>query len=454
MDFKDIDIFNTPLFKRQRERAFRKFNVDIYNFIKDSTQSIDFSTFENTVLTSKQLRILQDIQQNKYKKIILSGGIGSGKTFLACYLFIKSLIQHKHLYTEDTNNFIVGDCMDSIKLNTLSQISKICKLLKIDYVPKKPNNIECKIDGMSVSVYGGRDSDAFSKIRGTNTSLIYVNEATLINKEALFEVLRRLRHAQETAIFDTNPDHPEHYFKKECVDNTKEFKTYNFTIYDNPHLSLSYIESQENIYARHPETRQRMLMGEWVSATECIFSHIKRADWFNFVQPIMYIDPAFSVGDKSDNTAFCIMEKVDDLYYCHIEQYKEPVYNTLSKIQEAISTLGVVVVYVEDRDSIKGHGYLTKLLVQMSMQIETTFSIVPVRPISKKHLRINTLILPIHNEKIILLSQSTPSVFADIHTYKNDNKVNDDALDAMSACYLFLNNNIKKTEYFTIGNML
>ncbi|AHH09966.1 Putative terminase-like family protein, partial (plasmid) [Borrelia parkeri SLO] len=36
--------------------------------------------------------------------------------------------------------------------------------------------------------------------------LIYVNEATTLNKETLIECLKRLRVGMKTIIFDTNPD--------------------------------------------------------------------------------------------------------------------------------------------------------------------------------------------------------------------------------------------------------
>ncbi|WP_422850501.1 terminase large subunit domain-containing protein, partial [Borreliella afzelii] len=72
------------------------------------------------------------------------------------------------------------------------------------------------------------------------------------------EVLKRLRCGQETIIFDTNPDHPEHYFKIDYIDNVATFKTYNFTTYDNVLLSKGFIETQEKLYKDIPTYKARV----------------------------------------------------------------------------------------------------------------------------------------------------------------------------------------------------
>ncbi|WP_425535735.1 terminase large subunit domain-containing protein [Borrelia miyamotoi] len=59
------------------------------------------------------------------------GGIASGKTFLSCYLFLKILLANRHLYKQDTNNFIWGDSQNSLELNVLGQFDKIASMLYI-----------------------------------------------------------------------------------------------------------------------------------------------------------------------------------------------------------------------------------------------------------------------------------------------------------------------------------
>nr|WP_246990127.1 terminase family protein [Borrelia parkeri] len=79
-------------------------------------------------------------------------------------------------------------------------------MLKISFRPKFSNTSYFKIDSLKVSLYGGDKASDFERFRGVYSALIYVNEATTLNKETLIECLKRLRVGMKTIIFDTNPD--------------------------------------------------------------------------------------------------------------------------------------------------------------------------------------------------------------------------------------------------------
>ncbi|MCD2384012.1 terminase family protein, partial [Borreliella burgdorferi] len=136
-------------------------------------------------LTLKQKNVIKSIKKNNEKKIILSGGIASGKTYLACYLFLKSLIKNKKLYSSDTNNFIIGNSQRSVEVNVLGQFEKLCKLLKIPYIPRHTNNSYILIDSLRINLYGGDKASDFERFRGSNSALIFVNEATTLHKQTL-----------------------------------------------------------------------------------------------------------------------------------------------------------------------------------------------------------------------------------------------------------------------------
>lgn len=425
----------------------------ILNMKKKS--KIEFAEFEKKYLSPKQYDVLRDIESNKHSKIIFNGAIGSGKTFLACYFLIKSLITNKKLYSKDTNNFIVGNSIDSITTNTLKQIEKICDLLGIEFVDKKSNNTFCIIDGLILKIYGGKNRDAFYKIRGANTALAYVNEATLMHKETLVEVLRRLRVGQQTVIFDTNPEHPQHYFKVDYVDNQETYKTYNFTIYDNPHLGRDFIATQESIYKDYPECRARFLFGEWTVGDESLFSKMKTVDSYEFKNSICYIDPAFSVG--CDNTAVCILEEHKGCFYSFIYQDKKPLSDltVLTIISKMIKAFYVRTVYIEDRDSIKVTGNVSKEIVKLRSNMSGLFSIRSLKPKSNKYARIMSLLVPISTNQLKVLSQSSKTALSDIYVYRGDGKTNDDALDAMAGAYILqTNKQIMIRSHFVLGRVL
>ncbi|AHH07050.1 Putative terminase-like family protein, partial (plasmid) [Borrelia crocidurae DOU] len=101
-----MDIYSSSIFKSLQREYKREFGIDIASFMKPKSVVVDFKSFEKKILNKKQRKVLNDIEKNNQNKVILSGGIASGKTFLACYLFLKTLLKNRHLYRKDTNNFI------------------------------------------------------------------------------------------------------------------------------------------------------------------------------------------------------------------------------------------------------------------------------------------------------------------------------------------------------------
>ncbi|UGQ17963.1 PBSX family phage terminase large subunit [Borrelia sp. RT1S] len=430
---------NSLVFVNIQKKFKQKFNIDVTKFLKSKVDEVDFNLFEEKYLTAKQKAVLNDINQNFFSKLIFSGGISSGKTFLASYLLIKFLIQNKNLYKRDINNFIVGNSIGLLITNTLRQIEKICELLNVEYVLKTSRTVSCSIAGITLNVYGGKNSDAFSKIRGGNSGLVYVNEATLLHKETLLEVMKRLRVEPAIIIFDTNPDHPAHFFKTDYVDKVDVYKTYNFSIYDNPLNTGSFVETQEMIYKNLTAYKARVLLGEWTVSTDTCFNEVILNEDYIFKSPIMYVDPAFSIG--KDNTAICVLEKVGCKYYAYVYQDKKPI--TDSSVLNAISVLAqsfnVNTLYIEDRDNTCGYGFLTKIMISIRNDMDHYFKIAAIKPTSNKFARICTLIPLFNAGRIEFLQITDRSVIDDIYSYRGDLRSRDDCLDALSASYLLLN---------------
>ncbi|PRR37755.1 terminase large subunit domain-containing protein, partial [Borreliella burgdorferi] len=166
-----MNLYQTKLFTTLQKEYKNKYGVDISQFVKLTNSSINFDKFEEKQLTLKQKNVIKSIQKNNEKKIILSGGIASGKTYLACYLFLKSLIENKKLYSSDTNNFIIGNSQRSVEVNVLGQFEKLCKLLKIPYIPRHTNNSYILIDSLRINLYGGDKASDFERFRGSNSAL-------------------------------------------------------------------------------------------------------------------------------------------------------------------------------------------------------------------------------------------------------------------------------------------
>ncbi|WP_210360495.1 terminase large subunit domain-containing protein, partial [Borreliella garinii] len=178
-----MNLYQTKLFKTFQKQYKNQFGVDISQFVKSTNYLINFDQFEEKHLILKQKNVIKSIQKNNEKKIIFSGGIASGKTYLACYLFIKSLLTNKKLYFSDTNNFIIGNSQRSIEVNVLGQFEKLCNLLNISYISRHRNNSYILIDSLRINLYGGDKASDFERFRGSNSALIFVNEATTLHKQ-------------------------------------------------------------------------------------------------------------------------------------------------------------------------------------------------------------------------------------------------------------------------------
>ncbi|WP_231439834.1 terminase large subunit domain-containing protein, partial [Borrelia duttonii] len=135
------------------------------------------------------------------KKNILSGGIASGKIFLACYLFLKTLLKNRYLYKKDTNNFILGNSQKLLEINVTGQFKKLANMLKIPFISKYSNTSYFEIDSLRMNLYGGDKIRDFKIFRGSNSAVIYVNEAITLHKETLKEALKILRMKPEFIIF-------------------------------------------------------------------------------------------------------------------------------------------------------------------------------------------------------------------------------------------------------------
>ncbi|AHH09992.1 Putative terminase-like family protein (plasmid) [Borrelia parkeri SLO] len=101
-----------------------------------------------------------------------------------------------------------------------------------------------------------------------------------------------------------------------------------------------------------PTYKAKVLLGEWVAPCDSIFTNINITSEHEFVNPIAYLDPAYSIG--GDNTAICVLERVDQSYYAFIFQEKLPSGDPkmLNTIKTILTNLNVHILYVEDRDNI------------------------------------------------------------------------------------------------------
>lgn len=223
-------------------------------------------------LAPKQLKVLHSYLHDDFDMMILVGAIRSGKTFIDNLLFIYELRRTAKLAKANDDKhpqyILAGATSDSIHKNVIVSCENQFgvefkldrhghyKLWGVDIVPVSTKTIAGLANARGFDSYGG-----------------YVNEATMGVEPVFQEILQRCSKDGARVIVDSNPDQPQHWFKKDYIDNNDP-KTrkimFHFVIDDNTHLSKRYIDG---IKARTPTGMyyDRSILGLWVTGEGAIY---------------------------------------------------------------------------------------------------------------------------------------------------------------------------------------
>ena len=130
-------------------------------------------------------------------------------------LFIKELANVKATAERlgiDTPQYILGGfTMSTLRQNIISELENMGVKIKTD----RYNNFT--LMGVYVVQTSTGDIGGIGRIRGMTSFGAYVNEASLCNREVFDEIIARCSGEGSRIICDTNPDHPEHWLKKEYI---------------------------------------------------------------------------------------------------------------------------------------------------------------------------------------------------------------------------------------------
>lgn len=223
-------------------------------------------------LAPKQLKVLHSYLHDDFDMMILVGAIRSGKTFIDNLLFIYELRRTAKLAKANDDKhpqyILAGATSDSIHKNVIVSCENQFgvefkldrhghyKLWGVDIVPVSTKTIAGLANARGFDSYGG-----------------YVNEATMGVEPVFQEILQRCSKDGARVIVDSNPDQPQHWFKKDYIDNNDP-KTrkimFHFVIDDNTHLSKRYIDG---IKARTPTGMyyDRSILGLWVTGEGAVY---------------------------------------------------------------------------------------------------------------------------------------------------------------------------------------
>lgn len=223
-------------------------------------------------LSPKQRRVLHTYLHDDFDMLVLTGAIRSGKTFIDNLLFIFELRRVAEMaktnHDKHPQYILAGASSDSINKNVIISCENQFGInFKLD------RHGHYSLFGVDITPVSTKTLGGLSGARGFTSYGAYVNETTLGIEPVFQEILQRCSVDGARVIADTNPDNPEHWFKKDYLDNddprTKMIQ-FHFTIDDNTHLSKRYVEG---IKARTPSGMfyDRAILGLWVSGEGAIY---------------------------------------------------------------------------------------------------------------------------------------------------------------------------------------
>lgn len=221
------------------------------------------------IYTDKQIEISRKLKSKDWFICVLHGAKRSGKTILNNDLFLKELIRVRgiadRLNIKTPQYILAGVSSKTIQNNILQELyNRYGITVKFD----KHNSFMLfgvKVVQAYTGTITGRDA-----IRGMTSFGAYVNEASLANEAVFNEIKSRCSGEGARILCDTNPDHPEHWLKKEYIDND-EVLDFHFKLEDNTFLTKRYLD---NIKATTPSGMfyDRDIKGLWTIGEGAVYS--------------------------------------------------------------------------------------------------------------------------------------------------------------------------------------
>lgn len=221
----------------------------------------------------KQQDVLRYAWNNDYFMLINHGAKRSGKTKVDNDIFLSELQQVKEraksVGVDNPQYILAGTSIGAVKRNVINELEN-------DY------GLEINLDkfntfnlfGVDVICFGHEKISHLKKIRGMTSFGAYINEGTMANEEVFDAIKSRCSGEGAKIIVDTNPDHPEHYIKKDYIDNPNIID-FHWELEDNTYLSDRYIANIKNS-TPNGVFFKRNIKGLWVMAEGAIYENFNK----------------------------------------------------------------------------------------------------------------------------------------------------------------------------------
>ena len=230
----------------------------------------------HNLYTPKQLEVLTKIWNDDFFICGLHGAKRAGKTVVNNDAFISELVRVRQIADEigvdEPMYILAGTSSTSIQNNVLQELYN-----KYEFEPKYDKHGAFYFKGVKVvQVYTG-SIGGLQRARGFTAYGAYINEASLANETVFKEIISRCSGEGARIIWDSNPDNPNHWLKRDYIDSKDPMIIdFRFTLEDNTFLSRRYVES---IKSATPSGKfyDRDILGLWTIAEGVVYTDFDKS---------------------------------------------------------------------------------------------------------------------------------------------------------------------------------
>ena len=222
------------------------------------------------MISEKQKKILA-FPYSKYDAIICDGAVRSGKTSIMMWSFVEWAMREFNFQRFG----VCGKTVDSASKNIISPFIAMT-LAKSRYIMRwRRSEKVLEVRRGSVvnffEIFGGKDEGSAALIQGRTLAGVLLDEVALMPRSFVEQALARCSVDGARLWFSCNPESPQHWFKREWIDQMEKRNALylHFEMRDNPSLSEKTLAQYESRYTG--VFYDRYIRGLWVLAEGLVY---------------------------------------------------------------------------------------------------------------------------------------------------------------------------------------
>ncbi len=222
------------------------------------------------MISEKQKKILA-FPYSRFDAIICDGAVRSGKTSIMMWSFVEWAMREFNFQRFG----ICGKTVDSASKNIIAPFVAMT-LAKRRYIMRwRRSEKVLEVRRGSVvnffEIFGGKDEGSAALIQGRTLAGVLLDEVALMPRSFVEQALARCSVDGARLWFSCNPESPQHWFKREWIDQREKRNALylHFEMRDNPSLSEKTLAQYESRYTG--VFYDRYIRGLWVLAEGLVY---------------------------------------------------------------------------------------------------------------------------------------------------------------------------------------